>query len=100
MAITGKRGLAPLPHDSHVAGAAPPNRLRDPDDPIDGVARCCCCGRFPLLGEQIVHHRGRRRDGWVCASCEADGRGDRLGPIIERARVRSLGGAMNVRRIS
>ncbi len=99
MAMIGKRRPALPSHDGGVATKAAVDGFADPDDPIDGVARCCCCGRFPVLGEQIIHHRGRKRDGWVCASCEADGRGDRLGPIIERARVRSLGGAMNVRRI-
>ena len=66
--------------------------------PIDGVASCTCCGRFPLVGEQVVRHSGRKHSGWVCERCEATGRGDRVGPAGERARIRSFGGAMNVRR--
>jgi hypothetical protein len=66
--------------------------------PIDGVACCCCCKRFPLVGEQVVRHAGRKGDGWVCERCEAAGRGDAIGPAGERLRIRSIGGAMNVRR--
>lgn len=70
------------------------------DHPIDGVARCCACERFPLVGELVVLHAGRKRSGWVCERCEAAGRGDRIGPATQRARIRSFGGAMNVRRAS
>jgi hypothetical protein len=91
-----------LPRDGAVP-ATPPLTV-DPEaattDPIDGVVRCCCCGRFPLLGERIVHHQGPERSGWVCATCESEGRCDDLGPVDRSARVRSLGGAMNVRRIA
>lgn len=66
--------------------------------PIDGVAQCVCCDRFPLIGERVVRHVGRRRSGWVCESCEATGRGDRVGTATEIDRIHSLGGAMNVRR--
>ena len=55
---------------------------------------------LPLLGEHVVHHRRGGRAGWVCAGCEAEGRGGRLGPVVRTARIRSLGGAMNVRRIA
>jgi hypothetical protein len=68
------------------------------NDPIDGVALCCCCGRFPLVGEHVVRRDGRKRGGWVCERCENIGAGERIGAATERARVRSLGGAMNVRR--
>jgi hypothetical protein len=66
--------------------------------PIDGVTRCCACERFPLVGEVVVLHAGRRQTGWVCERCEAAGRGDRIGPATQAARIRSVGGAMNVRR--
>lgn len=67
-------------------------------EPIDGVARCGCCERFPLVGEQVTLHSGRKGSGWVCDSCEATGRGDRLGKATSKARIRSIGGALNVRR--
>ena len=68
------------------------------EHPIDGVVSCASCGRFPLVGEQVTRHIGRKGDGWACASCESDGRGMRLGEVAESDRVRSLGGASNVRR--
>lgn len=69
-----------------------------PQRPIDGVVRCGCCHRFPLVGEQVVRHAGRRGEEWACASCETDGRGKRLGPVTDSDRVRSLGGAATVHR--
>jgi hypothetical protein len=68
---------------------------------IDGVAQCSCCHRYPLVGEQVVRHaaEGRRTDGWVCERCERAGRARRLGPVALITRVRSFGGAMNVRRL-
>ena len=77
-------------------GAAPPvagDRL-----PIDGVVSCACCSRFPLVGERVTRHDGRGAGGWVCASCEAAGRGDRLGPSGSCDRIRTHAGAANVRR--
>lgn len=68
------------------------------EEPIDGVARCSCCERFPLVGELITRRSGRKQGGWVCDRCEAAGRGERIGEAIEQARIRSIGGAMNVRR--
>jgi hypothetical protein len=65
--------------------------------PIDGIVSCACCSRFPLVGERVTRHEGKRA-GWVCAGCEAAGRGERLGPSGSTDRVRSLGGARNVRR--
>jgi hypothetical protein len=88
-----------LARDGDVLAAPTVN---GPDDsetahPIDGVARCRCCSRFPLVGEIVVRHRGRNGTGWACESCERQGRGAQLGPVVETERIRSLGGAMNVR---
>lgn len=66
--------------------------------PIDGVARCSCCERFPLVGEKVTFHVGRKHRGWVCERCEAAGRGEAIGAATATARIRSFGGAMNVRR--
>ena len=68
---------------------------------IDGIAQCKCCHRYPLVGAQIVRHaaQGRQPDAWVCSSCEEAGRARRLGPVDSITRVRSFGGAMNVRRL-
>ena len=76
----------------------PPTAIAAESQPIDGVTRCACCERFPLIGEQVVRHAGRKGAGWVCSSCETAGRGDRIGAPVASARMRSLGGAMNVRR--
>jgi len=67
-------------------------------DAIDGVARCACCERFPLVGETVVQRRGERGSGIVCERCEASGRGERIGRAGSSVRIRSFGGAMNVRR--
>jgi hypothetical protein len=69
-----------------------------PERPIDGVVRCAACGRHPLVGEQVTLHDGRSGAGWACETCEGGGRGDGLGAVSGRARVRSVGGAANVRR--
>lgn len=69
-----------------------------PQHPIDGVVRCGSCGRYPLVGEQVTRHAGRKGEEWACASCESEGRGEQLGAIREQERVRSLGGAANVHR--
>ena len=81
-----------------VAPALPETTPSEAAQPIDGVARCSCCERFPLVGEQVSFHAGRKHRGWVCERCEATGRGDRIGAATARARIRSFGGAMNVRR--
>jgi hypothetical protein len=78
-----------------VAEMTPPHTA---EHPIDGVVRCACCGRFPLVGERVTRHVGRKGDDWACASCESDGRSSRLGAVAASDRVRSLGGANNVRR--
>ena len=69
---------------------------------IDGVTRCTCCGRYPLVGEHVVRHaaEGRKLEGWACERCERTGRVRRLGPVALVTRVRSFGGAMNVRRLT
>ena len=66
------------------------------EHPIDGTVSCGCCGRFPLVGERVTRHVNRRGREWACESCEASGRGARLGAITDSDRVRSLGGAANV----
>jgi len=71
-----------------------------PQHPIDGVVRCDCCERYPLVGEQVTRHQTRKGERWACASCESDGRSSSLGPATCRERVRSLGGATNVHRAS
>lgn len=83
-----------VPTTPHLASGSPASQ-----HPIDGVARCACCERFPLVGERITRHSGRKRSGWVCEGCEAAGRGKRIGPAELVERVHSLGGAMNVRRV-
>jgi hypothetical protein len=67
------------------------------EHPIDGAVRCACCGRFPLVGEHVTRHINRSRREWACDSCEGSGRGARLGAVTDSDRVRSLGGAANVR---
>lgn len=102
MEAAAARHSAPLARDGDVP-ATPALRagLIDPSaEPIDGVLRCSCCERFPLLGEHVVHRHGGGRAGWVCTGCEAEGRGEALGPAVRTARIRSLGGAMNVRRVA
>lgn len=86
-----------------VAGAPAVVADRSPDPhPIAGVVHCACCGRFPLVGELVTEHAEaeRKRDDriWACPTCEGDGRTARLGPATGGGRVRSLGGAANVRR--
>jgi len=66
------------------------------EHPIDGMVSCACCGRFPLVGEQVTRHISRRGREWACESCEASGRGASLGAITDSDRVRSLAGAANV----
>lgn len=69
------------------------------EHPIAGDARCTCCGRFPLVGEWLTGYgSGGPERLWSCETCESDGRAQRLGSPIDRDRVRSLGGAANVRR--
>ena len=68
------------------------------EHPIGGVVRCACCGRFPLVGEEVTRHISRSGREWACQSCESAGRGASLGAITDSDRVRSLGGASNVRR--
>lgn len=81
-----------------AAPQVPASPLAAQAHPIDGVVTCACCKRFPLVGEHVAHHIGHKRVGWVCEPYESIERGARLGGIDRRDRVRSLGGAMNVRR--
>lgn len=85
---------SPLTRDGAVP-AAPVTPAAGSRQPIDGVTQCACCGRFPLVGELAIRHR---HGDWACSSCERAGRADRLGPPNASERVRTLGGAMNVRR--
>jgi hypothetical protein len=66
--------------------------------PIDGAVSCAACGRFPLVGERVTLHAGSGRAEWACEPCEGAGRGEPLGAVRGRDRVRSVGGAANVRR--
>lgn len=93
-------GSALLTRDGGVpaTSAVTPTPIAAETHPIDGVVKCACCLRFPLVGERVVRHVGRRGAGWVCEPCETAGRGERIGSADDEARVRSLGGAMNVRR--
>ncbi len=93
-------GSSLLTRDGAVPAApsVPDDRHSHGREAIDGVARCACCERFPLVGETVVRRSGRRKSGWVCERCEASGRGERIGPSESVVRIRSFGGAMNVRR--
>jgi hypothetical protein len=89
-----------LPVAPSVPSANPDRASGAGREAIDGVTSCACCGRHPLVGEQVIHHAaiGRKPTAWVCEACESAGRARRLGPPDGRVRVRSFGGAMNVRR--
>lgn len=91
-ALGNRDGANPIAPTAHVHAR----------EAIDGVAQCSCCHRYPLVGEQVVRHSGagRRADGWACERCERAGRARRLGPVAAIARVRSFGGALNVRRLA
>ena len=56
---------------------------------------------LPLVGEEVVRHaaKGRKPTAWVCERCEVAGRAGSYGPATGRARIRTVGGAMNVRRL-
>lgn len=97
-ASTGPASLSTRDGAVPAAPTVPTDEAIDSRQPIDGVARCSCCERYPLVGEQVILHIGRKGAGWVCERCETTGRGDRAGVPAERVRVRSFGGAMNVRR--
>ena len=77
---------------------APGPFVHGDEHPIDGVVRCAVCKRFPLVGEQVTRHEGRRDGDWACETCESSGRGARLGAVTGSDRVRSIGGAANVHR--
>lgn len=86
-----------LTRDGAVLAAPAPTQIGS-KQPIDGVTQCACCSRFPLVGELVTRHSAGEAGGWACSSCERAGRADRLGPASGSDRVRTLGGAMNVRR--
>lgn len=98
MEIASRDSRPPLIREGSPGG--PPSAAPEPQPqhPIDGVVRCGSCGRYPLVGEQVTRHVGRKGEEWACISCESDGRGKRLGAIRDQDRVRSLGGAANVHR--
>ena len=82
-----------------LTGAEPPQpHIPRDDHPIDGIARCTVCKRFPLVGEQVTMHAAGAEGAWVCETCESLGRGARLGEVTGSDRVRSIGGAANVHR--
>ena len=99
MEAAAARGAALARERPTRAGAS---TAPDPRDaaahPIDGVVLCSCCGRFPLVGERVTRRATHAGEAWACDSCERSGRGERLGTVVESDRVRSLGGAANVRR--
>ncbi len=100
MEAAAASGSSLLARDGAVP-AAPPATDRpwiSGPDAIDGVARCICCERFPLVGERAIRRKGEGSDGWVCERCEMAGRGERVGRPVMAVRIRSFGGAMNVRR--
>lgn len=98
MEATSTGSMPPLIREGTPTGppSAAPGPL--PQHPIDGVVRCGCCGRYPLVGEQVTRHAGSRGEEWACQPCESEGRTARLGPATDSDRVRSLGGAANVHR--
>lgn len=96
-------GSGLLTRDGAIPAIAPAPRppAQPQAEPIDGVAQCLACERFPLVGENVYRHEssGGRTGGWICESCEEHGAGAGAGPASARMRVRTLGGAMNVRRL-
>ena len=65
---------------------------------IAGAARCGCCSRVPLVGENVTLRRHRGVMAWVCEPCGLTRRRGRRGVALRSDRVRSFGGALNVRR--
>lgn len=90
--------VPPLMREGSPGGPPTAAPEPQPQHPIDGVVRCACCHRFPLVGEKVTRHLGRRSEEWACATCESDGRGERLGTAADSDRVRTLGGSANVHR--
>jgi hypothetical protein len=98
MDVTPRLHRPPLIREGSPGGPPEVAPEPQPQHPIDGVVRCGCCGRYPLVGEQVTRHIGRRGEEWACANCESEGRAGRLGEVRDEDRVRSLGGAANVHR--
>ncbi len=66
---------------------------------MDEFTRCGACSRTPLVGEEITVMRKGRRESAVCDLCLERPRAAALGEAIRRERVRSVAGAVNVRRV-
>jgi hypothetical protein len=98
MDVTPRLHRPPLIREGSPSGPPEAAPEPQPQHPIDGVVRCGCCGRYPLVGERVTRHIGRRGEEWACANCESEGRAGRLGEARDEDRVRSLGGAANVHR--
>jgi hypothetical protein len=96
--LTANRNLAAPIREGEPGGPPTAAPEPQPQHPIDGVVRCGSCGRYPLVGEQVTRHRGRRGEEWACEPCEREGRARRLGEVAGGDRVRSLSGAANVQR--
>lgn len=67
---------------------------------LAGIVHCAACGRAPLVGEWATLRRGDGGEGWVCELCDRDGEADGHGRPVRRERVRTVAGAINVRRLS
>ncbi|MGI9557600.1 MAG: hypothetical protein ACR2N5_06635 [Solirubrobacterales bacterium] len=65
---------------------------------IAGAVRCSSCARVPLIGEVVGIRRHRAETRWVCEPCARSSRKARKGDELGTQRVRSFGGALNVRR--
>jgi hypothetical protein len=65
---------------------------------IAGAVHCGCCSRAPLVGETVSLRVRGNTSRWVCEVCEHARRWRPLGRELRRERVRSVGGALNVRR--
>ena len=68
--------------------------------PIAGAVSCSCCSRVLLVGETVTAREHRGSAIWVCAPCSRSRRRARRGRELRSDRIRSFGGALNVRRAS
>lgn len=66
--------------------------------PIAGAVSCACCSRVPLVGEVVTAREYRKSTRWVCEPCSVTKRRARRGRELRSVRIRSFGGALNVRR--
>lgn len=87
-----------------IAPAGPEPTVEHLGVPISGACECSACKRTLLIGEAAFIHRKVARnnevlsEAWICELCEHKRVARRAGRAVRRERVRSLGGAMNVRR--